>query len=62
MEDNALFAHSLRGTRSTTSAAAVGGSTPDPVKVDQHAVLKALRLSDAQKEAVLGEQELLCMM
>ncbi len=41
-----MWAHSLRNTKSTTSAQATGGSAPDTVTVDQHAVLAALRLTD----------------
>lgn len=54
MADNPLWAHSLRNTKSTTSAQATGGSAPDPMTVDQHTVLQALRLTDRQRENIIG--------
>jgi hypothetical protein len=53
-QDNSLWAHGLRNTKSTTSAESTGGSAPDPVRIDQQAVLRALQLSQKQERAILG--------
>jgi hypothetical protein len=53
-QDNSLWAHGLRNTKSTTTAESTGGSAPDPVKIDQHAVLRALQLTPQQEKAILG--------
>ena len=53
-QDNSLWAHGLRNTKSTTSAESTGGSAPDPVRIDQQAVLRALQLTQQQERAILG--------
>lgn len=53
-QDNSLWAHGLRNTKSTTSAESTGGSAPDPVRIDQQAVLRALQLTPQQERAILG--------
>lgn len=57
-QDNSLWAHGLRNAKSTTSAESTGGSAPDPVKIDQQAVLRALQLTKQQQEAILGGDHL----
>jgi hypothetical protein len=53
-QDNSLWAHGLRNTKSTTSAESTGGSAPDPVRINQQAVLRALQLTPQQERAILG--------
>lgn len=51
-----MWTHSLRSTKSTTRAEAMGGSAPDPVIVDQHAVLAAVKPTPRQRERIIGVQ------
>lgn len=54
-----MWSHNLRSTKSTTSAQSVGGSMPDAVTVDQHAVLAAVRPTQLQREKILGAHTML---